>query len=71
MFKSKYAPRYTVPFSAALALVGVCIILTLITWWVTRETEGNTRRLKMAKIEAGKRGETVLEDLVDNDLKRH
>lgn len=71
MFRSKYAPHYTVPFAAAMALVGVCGILTLITWRVTRETERDTRRLKLAKIAAEKKGETILEDVVDKDLKRH
>ena len=70
MFKSEYAPKYTVPFAAAMALVGACAILTLVTWWVTWETERDTRRLKLAKIKAEKRGEVILEDLVDRDLKR-
>ncbi|KAL4943170.1 hypothetical protein BDV06DRAFT_234958 [Aspergillus oleicola] len=69
MFKSEYAPRYTIPFAAAMTLVGACAILTLITWWVTWETERDTRRIKLAKIEAEKRGEVILEDLVDRDLK--
>ncbi|CAG8159722.1 unnamed protein product [Penicillium salamii] len=71
MFRSEYAPRYTVPFAAAMALVGVCGLLTLVTWWITRETERDTRRLKLAKIAAEKRGEIILEDVVDKDLKRH
>ncbi|CAG8204537.1 unnamed protein product [Penicillium olsonii] len=71
MFRSEYAPRYTVPFAAAMGLVGMCGLLTLITWWITRETERDTRRLKLAKIAAEKRGETILEDVVDQDLKKH
>ncbi|CAG8176157.1 unnamed protein product [Penicillium salamii] len=71
MFRSEYAPRYTVPFAAAMALVGVCGLLTLVTWWITRETERDTRRLKLAKIAAEKRGEIILEDVVDKDLKRN
>lgn len=54
-----------------MALVGVCGILTLITWRVTRETERDTRRLKLAKLAAEKKGETILEDVVDKDLKKH
>ncbi|KAJ5548544.1 hypothetical protein N7513_005778 [Penicillium frequentans] len=69
IFKSKYAPHYTVPFSAAMGLVGLCAILTLVTWWVTWDTERDTRRLKLAKIAAERRGEIILEDVVDNDLK--
>ncbi|OKL62347.1 hypothetical protein UA08_02828 [Talaromyces atroroseus] len=69
IFRSKYAPHYTVPFSIAMGLVGLCVILTLVTWWVTRDTERDTRRLKLAKIAAERRGETILEDVVDRDLK--
>ena len=71
IFKSKYAPHYTVPFAVAMGLVGLCTILTLVTWWVTWDTERDTRRLKLAKMEADKRGEIILEDVVDHDLKRH
>jgi hypothetical protein len=66
-----YAPHYTVPFSVAMGLVGICAILTVVTWWVTWDTERDTRRLKLAKIAAERRGETILEDVVDNDLKNH
>jgi hypothetical protein len=52
-----------------MGLVALSGILTTITWWVTYETERDTRRLKLAKIAAEKRGETILEDVVDNDLK--
>lgn len=51
-----------------MGLVGVCAVLILVTWWVTWETERDTRRLKLAKIAAEKRGETILEDVVDKDL---
>ncbi|KAJ5618328.1 hypothetical protein N7528_006971 [Penicillium herquei] len=71
LFRSSYAPRYIVPFSVAMGLVGACAILTLVTWWVTWDTERDTRRLKLAKIAAEKRGETLLEDIVDRDLKTH
>ena len=69
IFRSEYAPHYTLPFSVAIGLIGLCTILTVITWWITRETESETRRLKMAKIAAEKRGEAILEDVVDRDLK--
>ncbi|KAJ5673849.1 hypothetical protein N7462_009288 [Penicillium macrosclerotiorum] len=71
IFRSEYAPHYTLPFSVAIGLVGLCAILTLVTWWVTRETERDTRRLKLAKLAAEKRGEIILEDVVDNDLKHN
>ncbi|KAJ5291018.1 hypothetical protein N7478_000269 [Penicillium angulare] len=71
LFRSAYSPRYIVPFSVAMGLVGLCAILTLVTWWVTWDTERDTRRLKLAKIAAEKRGETLLEDVVDKDLRIH
>ncbi|KAL4766209.1 major facilitator superfamily domain-containing protein [Aspergillus foveolatus] len=46
IFREEYAPRYTVPFSVAMGLVGACAVLALITWWVTYETEPDTRILK-------------------------
>ncbi|KAL3431398.1 major facilitator superfamily domain-containing protein [Aspergillus tetrazonus] len=64
IFREEYAPRYTVPFSVAMGLVGACAVLTLVTWWVTYETERDTRVLKRKRIEAKKKGEAVLEDVV-------
>ncbi|KAM3432538.1 hypothetical protein MY4824_006496 [Beauveria thailandica] len=69
IFRSHYGPRYTVPFCVAMGLVGACIILTTVTWWVTRSTESETRRIKQAKLAADRRGQTVLGDVVDMDLK--
>ncbi|KAI1811471.1 pantothenate transporter [Poronia punctata] len=70
IFRSVYAPHYTIPFGVASGLVGACAILTIITWWVTRQTESDTRKLKRARVIAGKRGEAILTDVVDNDLKK-
>ncbi|KAI8623007.1 pantothenate transporter [Xylariaceae sp. FL1651] len=69
IFRSSYAPHYTVPFSIASGLVGACVLTTVITWWVTRQTERDTRKLKLARVAAGKRGEAILNDVVDHDLK--
>lgn len=43
IFLSKYSPRYTQSFGAAMACVGACVAVTLVTWWVTREIERETR----------------------------
>lgn len=64
IFRSQYAPHYTVSFAIAMALVGAAIAMNLITWWVTRRTERETRVLKLARVEAAGRGETVLDDVV-------
>ncbi|KAL6889157.1 major facilitator superfamily domain-containing protein [Trichoderma evansii] len=68
IFRSKYAPHYTVPFAVAMALVALCMLVTLLTWWVTRNTERDTRTLKLARKVAEARNETILEDVVDRDL---
>ncbi|KAI0841201.1 putative pantothenate transporter [Hypoxylon sp. FL0890] len=70
IFQSAYAPRYQVPFAVAMVLVGCCMITTLITWWVTRQTESDTRKLKLARVAAAKRDDAILDDVVDNDLKK-
>jgi hypothetical protein len=63
IFRSQYAPHYTVSFAVAMALVGAAILFNLGTWWVTRRTERETRVLKLERVKAGRRGETVLEDV--------
>jgi hypothetical protein len=47
-----------------MALVGCAIVMNLITWWVTRRTERETRVLKLARVKAAGRGEAVLDDVV-------
>ncbi|KXH41057.1 hypothetical protein CNYM01_04572 [Colletotrichum nymphaeae SA-01] len=70
IFRSKNAPRYRTSFAAAMALVGCCAIVTLVTWWATRKTESDTRRLKRARVRAERDGLAVLNDVVDQDLNK-
>jgi nitrate/nitrite transporter NarK len=70
IFLAKYAPRYQQSFGAAMACVGACALATLATWWVTRQTERDTRRLRRARVRAAKSELAVLEDVVDGDLQR-
>lgn len=71
IFQSKYAPHYTVSFAVAMDVVGACILATLLTWYVTRDTERRTREIKKARVEAAKRGESVLDDVdASVDLRR-
>lgn len=70
IFQDKYAPKYQASFAACQVLVGSCGITMLYTWWVTRQTEGDTRKLKRVRVEAGRRGENILEDVEDHDLER-
>lgn len=69
IFRSKYAPRYRQSFGAAMACVGTCALVTLATWWITRQTERDTRRLKRARVHAESEGLAVLDDVVDRDLR--
>ncbi|CEL00784.1 hypothetical protein ASPCAL00380 [Aspergillus calidoustus] len=68
MFEDKYEPRYQLPFGLSMGLVACCAITSLYTWWVTRRTERDTRRHKLARIEAKRRNEAVLDDISDRDL---
>ncbi len=71
IFQSKYAPHYTVSFAITMGVVGACILVTLFTWWVTRDTERRTREIKKARVAAARRGESVLDDVDANaDLAR-
>lgn len=70
IFRQKYAPRYRESFASAMVLVGACAVTTLVTWWVTRKTEADTRKLKRARVKANKDGLAVLDDVVDRDLER-
>jgi nitrate/nitrite transporter NarK len=63
IFRSEYAPHYTVSFAVAMALVGCAIAANLVTWWVTRRIERDTRVLKLARLKAAVNGETILDDV--------
>ncbi|KIW66256.1 hypothetical protein PV04_08455 [Phialophora macrospora] len=70
IFQSKYAPHYTTSFAVAMAVLGGCIVITCVTWWVTRETERQTRRIKKLRMKAAKSGGAVLDDVnFDADVK--
>lgn len=70
IFRHIYASRYKESFASAMSLVATCSVITLITWWVTRQTEADTRRIKRARVKAEKKGLAVLDDVVDHDLRR-
>ncbi len=53
-----------------MGIVACCMSITSATWWVTRRTEAETRRLKLARIKAQKDGLAVLDDVEDVDLKK-
>ena len=70
LFNSRFAPHYRVSFGIAMGFVSACILTSLFTWHLTRQTEQDTRKLKIARVAAQTRGETILDDIVDNDLKK-
>ncbi|KAJ4366753.1 hypothetical protein N0V95_000082 [Ascochyta clinopodiicola] len=70
LFNSRFAPHYRISFGIAMGFVSACMLTSLFTWYLTRHTEQDTRRLKIARVEAQKRGEAVLDDVVDNDLRK-
>ncbi|KAL4942262.1 hypothetical protein BDV06DRAFT_211994 [Aspergillus oleicola] len=70
MFKDEYEPRYQIPFGLSMGLVAACGLTNLCTWWVTRQTEGDTRKHKLARLRAKKANKAVLDDVSDHDLER-
>ncbi|KAL4962375.1 major facilitator superfamily domain-containing protein [Aspergillus stella-maris] len=70
MFKDEYEPRYQLPFGLSMGLVAACGLTNLCTWWVTRQTESDTRKHKLARLKAKKANEAVLDDVLDHDLER-
>lgn len=49
-----------------MCIVSACIVMTSATWWVTRRTEADTRRLKLA---TQKLALAALDDLVKRTSK--
>ncbi|KAK1447209.1 hypothetical protein CMEL01_09048 [Colletotrichum melonis] len=70
IFRSKYAPEYTVSFAVAMGMTGACILAICWTWWITRETERQTRHLRKRRLAAHKTNEVILDDVdIDADFK--
>ncbi|KAJ4264209.1 hypothetical protein NW762_005403 [Fusarium torreyae] len=68
MFQERYQPKNQVPFGLSMGLIGLCGIVCGMLWWITRQTEGDTRKHKLARLEAKKNDEAVLDDVSDRDL---
>ncbi|RMJ01441.1 hypothetical protein CDV36_015817 [Fusarium kuroshium] len=70
IFRAKYAPEYTVSFAVAMGMTGACILAICWTWWLTRETERQTRHLRKRRLAAYKNNEVVLDEVdIDADFK--
>ncbi|KAM0420459.1 hypothetical protein ACHAPT_011751 [Fusarium lateritium] len=63
LFNSRFAPRYTTSFGIAMGFIGAAIIMNIITWSATGRVDVATRRLKRARVAAGKRNEAILDDV--------
>ncbi|KAK3323338.1 major facilitator superfamily domain-containing protein [Cercophora scortea] len=63
LFNSRFAPRYTTSFGIAMGFIGMAIVMNLITWYVTRQVDIDTRRIKRARIAALKNNQAVLDDV--------
>lgn len=70
IFEEKYAPKYQLPFGVSMGLIGLCGIVNAITWWATHQTERDTRKHRLARVEARKSNRAVLDDVEDQDLER-
>ena len=68
MFQEKYQPRNQVPFGLSMGLIGLCGITCGVLWWITRQTESDTRKHKLARLDAKKNDEVLLDDVSDRDL---
>ncbi|UPL03157.1 hypothetical protein LCI18_014091 [Fusarium solani-melongenae] len=68
MFQEKYEPRNQVPFGLSMGLISLCGITCGVLWWITRQTEGDTRKHKLARLEAKKNDEAVVDDVSDRDF---
>ncbi|KAL3456220.1 hypothetical protein BJX64DRAFT_271043 [Aspergillus heterothallicus] len=62
-FEDKYEPRCRLPFGLSMELVTGCALTSLYMWWVTRGTESDTRRHILARLEAKRRNEAVLDEI--------
>ncbi|RSL83883.1 hypothetical protein CEP52_016594 [Fusarium oligoseptatum] len=70
IYRAKYAPEYTVSFAVAMGMTGACILAICCTWWLTRETERQTRHLRKRRLAAYKNNEVVLDEVdIDADFK--
>ncbi|VUC27958.1 unnamed protein product [Clonostachys rosea] len=68
IFQEKYEPRYQLPFGISMALIALCGIVNGVTWWFTQRTESDTRKHKLARLQARKNNEAVLDDVSDRDF---
>ncbi|KAF2010004.1 putative pantothenate transporter [Aaosphaeria arxii CBS 175.79] len=63
IFRVKYAPRYSTSFGIAMGFTVICLVTIAYTWWVTRETERQTRYIQKQRIAAARNGGFITQDV--------
>lgn len=63
LFNSRFAPKYATSFGIAMGFIGMAIVMNLITWYVTRQVDIDTRKIKRARIAALKTNLALLDDV--------
>ncbi|WVQ82022.1 hypothetical protein IAT38_004150 [Cryptococcus sp. DSM 104549] len=59
IFRSQYAPEYTIPFMVCVAFDGAAIFLVAYGWYLTRHSEAETRRVAGIRRKEGREHNTV------------
>ncbi|CAD6583332.1 MAG: hypothetical protein CYPHOPRED_002341 [Cyphobasidiales sp. Tagirdzhanova-0007] len=62
IFRSQYKPRYTVPFMILVALTLVSMVLSFACWYLTYDTEKETRRINALRRAKGKNENVVIDE---------
>ncbi|CUM63869.1 uncharacterized protein PRCAT00001457001 [Priceomyces carsonii] len=66
LFRSEYAPRYTLPYGISLMFLGLALVSLVVTWYLTIDVEKQTRRIKKLRLletSKGDDGEIIYEDV--------
>ncbi|WVQ84828.1 hypothetical protein IAT38_006985 [Cryptococcus sp. DSM 104549] len=67
IYRSKYAPRYTIPYIVCIIFFTVSIISVVVTWYLSRDIERETRRVaKIRRQEAKLKNAIAQEEVTFN-----
>ncbi|KAM0748528.1 MFS general substrate transporter [Meredithblackwellia eburnea MCA 4105] len=67
IFRSQYAPRYTIAFMCCVALTGASMVGATILGYLTRREDSETRRISALRRKVGKESDRILEEDVEFD----
>ncbi|GAA5900218.1 hypothetical protein JCM6882_002277 [Rhodosporidiobolus microsporus] len=54
IFRSSFAPRYTVPYIISIVFIVISILSTFWAWWLSADVERETRRVAAIRFKEGK-----------------